>query len=95
MESPSLFAPLTYGLGQFIQDGLGLIPADTGIGNTLAIGETYRTTRHVLAATYQVTFQHDTKDALIPGGDLISHILSHNDLAFGLLFTIGMTAIDH
>ncbi|MPM90374.1 hypothetical protein SDC9_137495 [bioreactor metagenome] len=77
-----------------IQHRHGLGEADAGVGHRDAVLE--RLSLHdVLAALFQMAFDHHAHDAMVASGHLVRHIFGNDDLARVLLAAVGVRQVDH
>ena len=67
-------------IGEFMQKRFGLLPADTGVGDALAVDEIL-VIAPILASGHQKTFNHNSNDAWIPALSTCN-IPPHIDLLF-------------
>src|SRR5258708_21600912 len=89
-----LHATLAHGLGKGIEQFAAVFPADAGVGNALAVDE--RLARHqVLAAGFEMAFEHDTEYAVLPRGELTRDILTNFHLILRIFARVSMAEINH
>ena len=65
------------GGGQFVQQRFGIIPAETGISDTLSVSQ-WLACDHVLSAFAQMTLDHGAEDTAVARGHLRGHIAFEN-----------------
>jgi hypothetical protein len=59
-------APRANGLGEFLEQAVGFVPVDAGVGDALAVDEGLAGDEW-LRASYEVALDHDTHNASIAG----------------------------
>src|SRR5688572_9029966 len=86
--------PAAHSLGKRIEQRAAVVPADTAVGDALAIHE--RFPRHeVLAAGLEMTLDHDAENAALTRRHLMRHVAPHLDLFLWIFARVGVAEIDH
>ena len=86
-------AALLDGVCQLLQDGNGLLHADAGVGDGDAMRQFVFA--QILAAFFQVAFDHDAGNAHVAGDNLAGNVGCHFDLLVVLLAAVGVREVDH
>ena len=81
-------------VGQFIQEGFGLVPAEAGVGNGHTVGEGDAFFPGLFARV-QIAFDHQAHDGLAAFMELLDHISGDEALALMIFAGVVMGTIDH
>ena len=84
------------GLSQVLKGIDGVLPADTGVGDTDTLLETGRTLRgHLLVTLVDVGLDHDTDNGVLTLTHLLGQLLSDKRLVAMVLVGVSMRAVNH
>jgi hypothetical protein len=90
-----MLSSLLNGIGQFGEDLLGVLPADTCVGDGDCVFEARLSfLGHLLVALVDVRFDHDAHDGLFASGDLGSEFVSDLGLVHVVLFRVAMAVLE-
>lgn len=85
-----MLSSLLDGIGQLSQNALGVLPADTCVGDGDCVFEArFSFLGHLLVAFVDVRFDHDTHDGFFTGGNLGGELVG--DLGLVLVVLLGVT----
>jgi hypothetical protein len=87
-------AALAGGVGQGIDQTSRIFPADTGVGDALAVDERFARNQ-ILTARLEMAFDHDADDARVAGSDLRGNVLADSELLGRFLAAVAVASIDH
>src|SRR5690606_15169497 len=87
-------AALAHGLRQEYELRPGLRPAQAGVGDGHSVAQRHAGLQ-VLAAFFQMAFDHDADDARFALGQLPGDVVRHIDLALVRFVGVGVRAVDH
>lgn len=84
------------GLSQVLKGIDGVLPADTGVGDTDTLLETGRTLRgHLLVTLVDVGLDHDTDNGVLTLTHLLGQLLSDKRLVAVVLVGVAVRAVNH
>ena len=87
-------ATFSDGVGEVEQQLFSCFPADTCIGNRLAVGQFF-TRIVVLAAFDQMAFNHHAENRFIARSNLGTGVVAHHHLATEIFAAVAVAKVDH
>ena len=73
---------------------MGLIPADAGVGDALAVAELFAGDEF-LGSCDEVAFEHHAHNAPVAAGNLAGDVAADGGLLGVILVAVGVAAVDH
>ena len=88
------FAPCASCGGELLEQRVGLVPVDAGVGNALAVGERL-TGNELLRAGNQIALEHHPDYVRIAPGNLGGDVSADNRLTVVILAAVSVAAVNH